>query len=70
MQTIRWFNSSDNGRELLNSSGQLQIGSVSPTLAGTMYTCEVMMAKSGVIVERTITVQVNSNDPHLLSSFV
>ena len=67
VQTIRWLNNSDNGRELFSNSGQQQlvlpIERVTSSLANTMYTCEVrVVLASGVVrvVRNTITLQVNS----------
>lgn len=72
IQTIRWLNNSDNGWELLSNSEQRQlllpIENVSLTDSDTSYTCEVMLVGSGVNVERTITIHVNSNYFHFLLS--
>ena len=64
VQTIRWLNNSDNGRELFSSSEQQQlllpIERVTSSLANTMYTCEVqVLLTNGVgVVRRNITLHV------------
>ena len=66
VQTIRWLNNSDNGRELISNSGQQQlllpIESVTLNLDSTMYTCEVqvMLATGVETVQEMTTFQVNS----------
>ena len=70
MQTIRWLNNSDNGRELSSNSEQrellLQIDRISPSLNNTEYSCEVTLVGTGVVL-RNITFQVDGNGiPFLL----
>ena len=67
VQTIRWLNDSDNGRELFSNSGQQQlllpIERVTSSLANTMYTCEVqvMLATGRIeVFQQTIMIQVHS----------
>ena len=66
VQTIRWLNNSDNGRELISNSGQQQlllpIESVTLNLDSTMYTCEVqvMLATGVETVQEMTTFRVNS----------
>ena len=67
VQTIRWLNNSDNGRELFSNSGQQQlllpIERVASFLANTMYTCEVqVMLSTGRIevFQQAIMIQVQS----------
>ena len=61
VQSIRWLNSSDNGRELFSNSGQQQlllpIEGVTSSLAGTVYTCEVhvLLATGTSIVQESLT---------------
>ena len=60
VQTIRWLNNSDNGRELISNSGQQQlllpIESVMLNLDSTMYTCEVqVMLATGVETVQEMT---------------
>ena len=68
VQTIRWMNDSDNGRELFSNSGQQQlllpIERVTSSLANTMYTCEVqvMLATGRIeIFQQAIMIQVHSS---------
>ena len=68
VQTIRWMNDSDNGRELFSNSGQQQlllpIERVTSSLANTMYTCEVqvMLATGRIeVFQQAIVIQVHSS---------
>ena len=66
VQTIRWLNNSDDGKELISHSGQQQlllpIESVTLNLDNTMYTCEVQvrLATRVETVQEMITLRVSS----------
>jgi hypothetical protein len=64
VQTIRWLNSSDNGRELFSATRQQQlflpIEGITSSLANTMYTCEVRVTVVTHPIRQTITFRVNS----------
>jgi hypothetical protein len=65
VQTIRWLNNSDNGRELLRATRQqglhLPIRRATLSLANTTYTCRVeVRLSSGIeIVEEEILLRVD-----------
>ena len=63
VQMIRWLNTSDGDKELLENSGQQQlilpIAEVTRSLHNTMYTCEVkiLLAEGLSTLRENITVQ-------------
>ena len=66
MLTICWLNSSDNRQELFGNSGQqqllLQIGIVTSAINGTMYTCEVQVMLTTMVmrvIRETIILRVD-----------
>jgi hypothetical protein len=65
VQTIRWLNNSDNGRELFRATRQQQlflpIEMVTRLLTNTTYTCEihVMLATVVSVVQMNVTLQVS-----------